>query len=81
VAWLGHYEDFKNGRAGQARFRLLDNQNSWDCGYPGLELLPDGSLLAITYGHWEAGQSPFIKAVWWSPEDMDQARTLRQFVP
>jgi lysophospholipase L1-like esterase len=63
VAWVGHYEDLVMGGAGEMRIRLLDNQNSWDCGYPGLELMPDGTLVAITYGKWIADQPNFIKAV------------------
>ncbi|MBX3120196.1 MAG: exo-alpha-sialidase [Fimbriimonadaceae bacterium] len=63
VAWVGTYEDILKGRPGQYRVRLIDNQNSWDCGYPGLEILPDGTLVATTYGHWESGKEPYIVSV------------------
>jgi lysophospholipase L1-like esterase len=63
VAWVGTYEDLVAGREGQYRIRLLDNVNSWDSSYPGLELLPDGTLVATTYGQWEQGKPQFIKSV------------------
>ena len=55
VAWVGTYDDIVNGREGQYRVRLMDNHNPWDCAYPGLELLPDGTFVTTTYGYWEAG--------------------------
>ena len=58
VAWVGTYEDIAEGREGQYRVRLMDNQNSWDCGYPGLEVIPDGTFVATTYGHWTDGEEP-----------------------
>jgi len=63
VLWVGSFADFKNGGSGQMRIRLLDNQDSWDCGYPGLELLPDGTLVATTYGHWTKGEEAYIVSV------------------
>jgi lysophospholipase L1-like esterase len=63
VAWVGTYEDLVAGREGQLKIRLLDNKNSWDSSYPGLELLPDGTLVATTYGQWEGGKPQFIKSV------------------
>ncbi len=70
VAWVGTYSDLLMGKEGQLRIRLLDNQDSWDCGYPGLELLPDGTLVATTYGYWEKGKPPFIKAVRFKASDL-----------
>ena len=63
IAWVGTYEDLVAGREGQLRIRLLDNKGSWDSSYPGLELLPDGTLVATTYGQWEEGKPQFIKSV------------------
>lgn len=71
VAWVGTYDDLKKGRPGQYRVRLLDNVDSWDCGYPGLECLPDGTLVATTYGHWDAGQEPYIKSVRFTLKELD----------
>lgn len=63
VMWVGTWDDLVQGRPGQYRVRLKDNLEGADCGYPGLELLRDGTLLAVTYGHWSAGEPPYILAV------------------
>jgi len=60
VGWVGTYDDIVQGREGQYRVRLMDNTKAGDCAYPGLELLPDGTFIATTYGHWTKGQSPYI---------------------
>lgn len=58
VAWMGTFADLEEGREGQYRVRLRrnygnsTNNNIGDCGYSGVELLPDGQVLAVTYGHW-----------------------------
>ena len=51
VAWVGTYEDIVDGREGQSRVRLLDNKKAAYCGYAGLEVLPDGTFVATSYGH------------------------------
>jgi len=70
VAWVGTYDDLVAGREGQLRIRLLDNVDSWDSSYPGLELLPDGTLVATTYGHWDKGKPPYIKSVRFNVQDL-----------
>lgn len=55
VAWVGTYEDIVQGRPGQYRVKLLHSHAGWDCGYPGVELLPDGTILATTYVKYTAG--------------------------
>ena len=49
VAWVGSYEDIRNGQAGRGRIKLLHSHAGSDCGYPGVELLPDGTIVATTY--------------------------------
>jgi len=63
VAWVGTYDDLVHGREDQYRVRLMDNRHGWDCCYPGLEVLPDGTLVATTYGHWTEGEPPYIVSV------------------
>ena len=63
AAWVGRYEDIVAGREGQYRVRLMDNHHQWDCAYPGVELLPDGTIVTTTYGHWETNQPPYIVSV------------------
>ena len=49
VAWAGTYEDIKNNRPGQFRVKLLHSYAGGDCGYPGIQMLPDGTIFALTY--------------------------------
>jgi hypothetical protein len=91
VAWIGTWEDLVQGREGQCRLRLhrnygnSTNNNIGDCGYSGLELLPDGRILAVSYGHWEVqpgskhpnhpggrGKSPYIIQVSFLISDVDK---------
>jgi hypothetical protein len=77
VAWVGAYDDVISGREGQYRVRLMDNlagrtrDDITDCGYPGLELLPDGTLVATTYGHWVRGEQAFIMSVRFKLNELD----------
>jgi len=63
VAWVGTYDDIIKGRQGQYRIRLKDNTHRWDCAYPAPELLPDGTIVVTTYGHWDKGRKPYILSV------------------
>lgn len=63
LAWVGTYDDLVQGRPGQYRVRLMDNTNGWDSSYPGVEVLPDGTIVTTTYGHWVKGEKPFIVSV------------------
>ena len=63
VAWVGTYEDIVSGREGQYRVRLMDNHKAQDCAYPGVEILPDGTLVTTTYGHWTKGEMPYVMSV------------------
>jgi len=71
VGWVGTYEDIVNGREGQYRVRLMDNHKQADCAYPGLEVLPDGTFVATTYGHWVEGEAPFIVSVRFKLKEID----------
>lgn len=63
VAWVGTFDDIVRGREGQYRVRLMDNTKDADCAYPGVEVLPDGTFVLTTYGHWTAGEEPYIVSV------------------
>jgi hypothetical protein len=63
IAWVGTYDDLLQGRSGQYRVRLMHNTYRGDCAYPGVEVLPDGTIVATTYGHWEKGAQPYIVSV------------------
>lgn len=50
VGWVGPYEAIRSkSEAGTYRIKLLHNYAGSDCGYPGIQLLPDGTILAVTY--------------------------------
>ena len=72
VAWIGTWQDLVAGGTGQYVVRLSDNIHRWDCAYPALRVLPDGTVVAITYGHWEEGEPPFIRAVHLGPDTMSK---------
>lgn len=55
VAWVGTYDDIRQGRPGQYRIKLLHSHAGGDCGYPGMELLADGTIVATTYIKYRAG--------------------------
>ncbi len=56
VAWVGTYKDLIEGTSGQYRIKLLHSYAGSDCGYPGLEVLPDGTIVAITYVKYKPGK-------------------------
>ncbi len=72
VAWVGTYDDIVRRREGQYRVRLMDNTKGADCSYPGLVVLPDGTFIATTYGHWTQGESPYIVSVRFKLEELDR---------
>jgi hypothetical protein len=55
VAWIGRYEDLLGGGDGDYRVKLFHSHAGYDCGYPGLEVLPDGTIVATTYVKYRAG--------------------------
>lgn len=71
VGWVGTYEDIVSGREGQYRVRLMDNKKDWDCGYPGVEVLADGTFVTTTYGHWTTDEPPYIVSVRFSLDELD----------
>jgi hypothetical protein len=77
VGWVGTYEDIVKGREGQYRVRLMDNHHRGDCAYPGVELLPDGTFVTTTYGHWTEGEKPYVVSVRFKLEELD-ARAKKQ---
>lgn len=72
VAWVGTYDDLTSGRDGQYVVRLKDNHKGADCAYPGVETLPDGTFVVTTYGHWEAGEAPYILSVRLKLTELDE---------
>lgn len=86
IAWVGTYDDIINRREGQYRIKLLhqyvtagvfpEDQTWWrsfDCGYPGLEVLGDGTIVATTYVKYRPGpEMNSIVSVRFKLDDIDQ---------
>ena len=51
--------------------RLKDNLHDADCAYPGNLVLPDGTFVLTTYGHWDAGEKPYILSVRLRLDELD----------
>lgn len=92
VAWVGSWQDLIERKPGQYRVRLKNNFGNstndriGDCGYTGVEVLPDGTFVCTSYGHWERsdknpnhpsakegrGRSPYIIATRFTLDQLDQ---------
>lgn len=74
VAWVGRYDDILAVRDGQYKIKLLHSHKGSDCGYPGLELLPDGTFVATTYVKYRPGhQQHSVVSSRFTLADTDQA--------
>jgi hypothetical protein len=71
VGWVGTYDDIVKGNEGQYRVRIMDNTKGYDSTYPGVELLPDGTFVTTTYGHWTEGEQPYIVSVRFKLAELD----------
>ena len=74
VVWVGTYQDIIDNRPGQYLVRLMDNHgggDGCDCGYAGLELLPDDTFVLTSYGHWLKGVNPYIVCIRLKLEELD----------
>jgi lysophospholipase L1-like esterase len=77
VGWVGSFDDIRDGTPGQYRVRIKDNTKSADTAYPGVEILPDGTFVTTTYGHWDEGEEPYILASRFTFDELDaKARNL-----
>ncbi|MDP6545853.1 MAG: DUF1080 domain-containing protein [Phycisphaerae bacterium] len=80
VAWVGRYEDIIKGREGQYRIKLMHHYGrAGDCGYPGLELLPDGTFAATTYiKHKPGPEKHSVVSVRFKLDEIDKKRKPRK---
>ncbi len=73
IAWVGPWEELVRAKDAPAtsafRVRLMDNHHRWDCAYPGVERLPDGTVVLTTYGHWTPGEQPYVVSVRLDPDE------------
>lgn len=75
VAWVGTWQDLIDSTEGQYFVRLKDNTKGSDTAYPGVEVLPDGTIVTTTYGHWTAGEEPYIMSVRLKLSELDSKAT------
>ena len=71
VAWVGTYDDIVNLREGQYRVRLLRSPKKGDLGYPGVEILPDGTFVATTYAVLAPGEKNSVVSVRFHLDEID----------
>ena len=78
VAWVGSYDELKSDRKGSSyRIKLLHNYAGCDCGYPGIHLLEDGTILATTYvKYWNDARKQSVVAVRFSDPTDPVVRSL-----
>lgn len=72
LAWVGTWDELVSGSPAGYRVRLMDNSNPWDSTYPGVVLLPDGTVVLTTYGHWAEGEEPYIVSVRLRVDELDR---------
>lgn len=73
VAWVGGYDAIQSHQVdGTYRVKLLHNFAGVDCGYPGIQLLPDGTILATTYcKYWNDKRMHSVVSIRVKPSDFD----------
>src|SRR5690606_23380324 len=77
VAWVGTWQDIVSGGPRRFRVRLKDNHHAWDCAYPGVERLPDGTILTPPYGHGKPDRPPYTVSIRVHPDALaDRLRNL-----
>ncbi len=81
VAWVGEYEDIIAGREGQYRVLFKRTVNGiHDCAYPGVEILPDGTIVSVTYGRWEHPDYSYICGVRINISELDKMYEQGEFL-
>lgn len=76
LGWVGTYDDIKNSQPGDYRVKLLHSYaKPWtgDCGYPGVALLQDGTIIALTYVKYKDDENKHsIVATRFTIEELDR---------
>ncbi len=49
----------------------MQNHKAMACGYSGLHILPDGGIVAISYGHWIDGEEAFVVSLRFTLDKLD----------
>ena len=59
------------GRAREQHLAQLGQTDEQDCAYPGVDVLPDGTFVTTTYGHWTPDEAPYIVSVRFTLAELD----------
>lgn len=81
AGWVGTWDDLIQGTPGQYVVRLMDNKKGYDTTYPGVEVLPDGTFVVVTYGHWTENEEPYIMSVRFKLNELDAKRAKASSLP
>lgn len=74
AGWVGRYEDIVDGREGQYLVKLV-HCHKGDTGYPGIEVLDDGTVVATTYAGYRQGEKHSVISVRFTLADLDRKLT------
>ncbi len=79
VAWVGPYAAIRSReKKGTYRIKLLHNYAGVDCGYPGIHLLPDGTIIATTYvKYWNDARQQSVVSTRFRVEETDRRIMLQ----
>ena len=74
VAWVGPYAAIKSKETkGTYRVKLLHSYAGCDCGYPGIHLLPDGTVVATTYiKYWDDARKQSVVCTRFRVDETDR---------
>lgn len=73
VAWVGTFDDLFYGRDGQYRIKLMHSFAGGDNAYSGLEVLPDGTIVATNYiKYWDDDRRHSVVSTRFTLAEMDQ---------
>lgn len=79
VAWIGTFDDLYYGRDGQYRVKLMHSYAGGDNAYSGLELLPDGTIVATNYIKYQPGSEKHsVVSTRFKLEELDAILRMRQ---
>ena len=74
VAWVGTYAAVRSrATKGVYRVKLLHSNAGHDCGYPGIKMLPDGAVVAVTYiKYWNDKRKQSVICTCFRPDETDR---------
>lgn len=80
TAWIGTYDDLLEGRDGQYRVKLLHSYHG-SVEYPGIEVLPDGTVVVMTSLSYRPGENYSVVCTRFHPSETDLLYRRKCFMP